>query len=151
MKITAIKGLSKFLREQEAAVLSVPIDNNGTIHSAALLYAHNDNPLRFIFITGSETEKCRLLIRQKEVVGSCVIGVARGVPFSLQMRGLVRLKRLSEASNELDIYEVKRGKRSDDVSNSSQAVLIFEPTWGRCTDYVSGDFRDGFTRHQIDL
>lgn len=151
MKIIDIKGLDKFLEEQEAAVLSVPIDDKGTIHSAALLYAHSDDPLCFIFVTGGETEKCKLLAAQKEAKGSCIIGTSRGTPFSLQMRGIVTLKAPTEASHELDIYEAKRGKRSDDVSSSNQVVLIFKPTWARCTDYISEDFKDGFMRHQIDL
>ncbi len=150
-KFAEIKGLDEFIKTHEAAVLSVPIDESGTIHSAGLLYAHAEDPLRFIFITSSNTEKCKLLLKKDRVTGSCVVGTEKGVPFSLQMRGRVVMKQLVETSQELDVYEAKRGKRSDDVSDSDQVVLIFEPDWARCTDYVSSDFADGFTRHQIDL
>ncbi len=151
MSITDIKGLEDFLQSQEAAVLSVPIDGNGTIHGAGLLYAHDERPLQFIFVTSSKSEKCNLLNKQKTVPASCVIGTTKGTPFSLQMRGRVTIKEISKAKKEIEIYKTKRGKAVDDFSDSDQVVLIFRPDWARCTIYDSTDFQDGFKRVMLDI
>lgn len=151
VKIDKIKGLIKFLLTEPASVLSVPIDKEGTIHSAGLLFAFDPESFEFIFITSSKTEKCKLLLKEKQVKASCVIGTQKGVPYSLQMRGVVRLKEYNTAQEELNLYEKKFGKKFDDMSDSDQVVLIFEPNWARYTDYVSTDWKDGYKRIQIEL
>lgn len=150
MKIDDVKGLREFLDEEKVAVVSVPIDNVGSIHSAALLYAHVQNPLEFYFITSTDTEKFGRLIEQ-DVNGSAVVGLHKGVGFTLQMRGNISYKELKDSKEELDVFEAKTGKRIDSLPTDNDVLLIFKPSWARVTDYASEEAADGLEKHQLEV
>lgn len=151
MTVKDIVGLNEFLQTEKVAVLALPIDDKRTIHSAALLFAPTGDLPELIFITGRDTEKCRMLQDGQAVKASCAIGTSKGIPFSMQMRGMVKLIEYDKAKTYLDAYELKFGKRVDDMSESNQVVLVFAPSWARVTDYVSENFKDGFKRIQLDV
>lgn len=130
-------GLAAFLEREFAATLAVPVDTAGTLHAASLCYIHTSEPLRFYFVTGRDTEKCRLLKTQPTVPCAMVIGTVKDVQFTLQMRGKLR-EESHPAAAVMDRYYQKRGNRHDDINDPANLCLVFEPTWARFTDYGKG-------------
>ena len=128
--------LATFLRNETAATLAVPIDNNGTIHAASLLYWNSEEPLSFYFVTNRDSEKTALLKSQKEIPGACVVGTSRGTAFTLQMRGA--LGEANPAPAIVDAYYKKRGDKFDDLADEKNMMLVFHPSWARFTDYGKG-------------
>ena len=139
-------GLAKFLDQERAATVAVPIDSNGTIHAAALGYWHTGNPLRFYFVTDKATEKCRLLVEKGSVQAACVVGTVVGVDFCLQMRGQIKIVNSADFKETIDKYYAKRGNRHDDIDDPKNVLMEFTPTWARYTDYTKG-----CDRHMLDL
>jgi uncharacterized protein YhbP (UPF0306 family) len=145
------QGLAEFLKQQKAAVLSVPIDEAGAIHVAALLFVMLERPMRFVFITNRHTEKCRLLL-DGEVTAACAVGTEKGVPFALQMRGKASLLDGSAAEEAKDAYAIKFGRRHDVQAETSDEVVVqFTPTWARYVKYAATDYREGLERHYLKL
>jgi len=150
MKIKDVRGLADFLDFEKVMALTVPIDDKGTMHSAALLYAHTLYPVEFFSISSLETEKGKLL-KDNPVQGAAVIGLHKGVGFTLQMRGEVSFKNLDDAKTELDVFEKKTGKRMDSLPTEDDVLIIFKPTWARVTDYVLEEASDGLKKHQLQV
>lgn len=130
--------LRKFLQKEPAATIAVPIDDQGTIHAAALLYWHNENPLRIYFVTSKNTEKCKLLLQRDSVLAACVIGTGRGTEMTLQMRGELAIVDKEKHEEEVDNYYKKRGNHHDDLIDPENVLLQFAPNWARYTDYAKG-------------
>lgn len=137
-KLVDCPELQKFLREEPAAIIATTIDDEGTIHAAALLYWHDENPLRFYFVTSKNTEKCKLLLQRASLPAACVVGTARGVDITLQMRGILAIADKDEFKAELDKYYEKRGNYNDDIIDPENVLLQFTPNWARYTDYTKG-------------
>lgn len=138
MKLTEQPKLAAFLGTEMVATVALPIDANGGIHAASLLYTHTTEPLAFYFITGHDSEKCRLLRSGNAVRGACVIGTYKGTPFTLQMRGKFRVADPQSYQAQINRYYQKHPKRQDDINDSSNVLLIFTPDWARFTDYAHG-------------
>lgn len=130
--------LQKFLQNEPAATIATTVDNEGTIHVAALLYWHDENPLCFYFVTSKNTEKCKLLLERESLPAACVVGTSRGIDMTLQMRGLLRIADKQQFKNEVDKYYKKRGNYNDDVIDPENVLLQFTPNWARYTDYTKG-------------
>ncbi len=128
------RALADFLMSEKAATVALPIDDAG-IHAATLKYDHTADPLRFYFVTGRETEKCKLLTELGEVNGACVVGTHIGTPFTLQMRGQFTVLDPSQHKKAVASYYKKRGNRHDDIADPSNALIVFVPKWARFTDY----------------
>jgi uncharacterized protein YhbP (UPF0306 family) len=147
MKLAERPNLVKFLDDEIVAVVAVPIDEMGTIHTATLHYWHSAQALRFYFVTGKDTEKCRLLNRQDAVKAACVVGTIRGVPMTVQMRGELRIVRPADVPEAVEGYRQKRNSRHDDIHDPANVLLEFAPDWVRFTD-----FSEGFNaQHFLDL
>lgn len=131
-------ALAGFLAAHDAAVIAVPIDLDGTLHAAGILYFHTPDPLKFYFVTSRTTEKCRLIGRGDPVPCACVVGTERATPFTLQLRGDVREVDPAKRQTQVDGYYAKRGDRHDDIAKPNNCLLEFVPTWGRFTDYSKG-------------
>ncbi len=124
--------LDRFLQKEPAATLAVPVDHEGTLHAASVLFWNSTDPLLLYFVTGRDTQKVRLLKTQKEIPCAVVVGTHKGTPFTLQMRGT-----LSEGSAvDLALYYQKRGDRFDDINDRKNMCLVFRPRWARFTDYT---------------
>lgn len=130
--------LLAFLNKEPAATIAVPIDEQGAIHTAALLYWHAPDPLRFYFVTSKETEKCKLLAQKGELPAACVVGTNRGTDCSLQMRGRLKIVDKTAHQAEIDAYYQKRGNHHDDIIDPVNVLLEFTPNWARYTDYTKG-------------
>lgn len=138
--------LAEFLNREPVAVLAVPIDEQGTIHTATLHFWHKPDPLTFFFVTGKNTEKCQLLNIKKELSAACVIGTYRGTEFSLQMRGTLRILDKAQYQEDTDRY-IKSSNRRDDIDSSDNILLGFTPNWARYTDLTT----KGYDRHFLKL
>lgn len=138
VKLTDHPQLADFLSAQTAATLAVPIDANGAVHAASLLYWHSLSPLRFYFVTAETTEKFTLLRTQPSIPAALVIGTDKGTPFTVQLRGTLAVIDPKKNLNIVDAYYQKRGNRSDDIDDPKNHLLLFTPTWGRFTDYAKG-------------
>lgn len=130
--------LAEFLNHQPVAVVSLPINEDGVLHSATLGYWHTTDPLTFFFVTSKNSEKCQLLNVKKELPATCVVGTYMGTDFTLQMRGTLRILDQSQYQKEIDSFCEKRGKSRDYIIKPDSVLLGFTPNWARYTDYSQG-------------
>jgi general stress protein 26 len=138
VKLSGQQRLRSFLHEAKAATLAVPINDAGTIHAASLLYVHDDDPLKFYFISSKSTEKYTLLHKKSSIPAALVIGTEKGTPFTVQLHGLLESVDPAENADVLEKYYEKRGNRGDDITDPNNSLLLFTPNWGRFTDYANG-------------
>lgn len=129
-KLADYLGLAEFLQNQPVATIAVPINDHGDLHAAALHFWNSEEPLKFYFVTGRNTEKAQLLKTRKQIPCAVVVGTQKGTSFTVQMRG-----DLSEGdSNDLESYYQKHSK-FDDINDPKNMCLVFTPKWARFTDY----------------
>ncbi len=139
-------GLGEFLKTQDAAVLSVVIDAKGTVHNAALLYAHSESPLSFYFVTEKNTEKCKMLVDGSTQKAACVVGTIKNTQFTLQMRGKLKIVNVSAHQADLDLYLKKFPNGPDNINEEANVLLQFIPDWSRYIDY-----QKGYDRHMLEV
>lgn len=138
MKLEDAAALSAYLDEEKVATVALPIDTDGTLHIATMNYSHATQPLRFYFVTSNQSEKCQLLNEAKELVAACNVGTYYGAPFTLQMRGTVRLIEKSDNPEIVAAYLAKRNTSNKNIEGETSVLLEFEPTWARFTDFSKG-------------
>jgi len=132
-------GLDKFLDNEPSCVLSLPIDDAGTVHIAAMVYYHTAKPLQFYFVTDRSTEKCKLLVHKANLPAAVVVGAVPNTQFSLQMRGHVSV--ISPEGHDKKVaafYRKYGGKENVDLADPKNVLLEFTPNWARVTDYSKG-------------
>ncbi len=138
MKINEHSGLSEFINTHLACTIAVPIDTERTVHIASLVYWNSNEPLEFYFVTSRQSEKYKLLKKQKEINCAVVVGTENGTPYTLQMRGKVAEVSPAEHAEQIDAYHEKRGNKHDNLGSAGMCLLRFIPTWARFTDYSRG-------------
>jgi uncharacterized protein YhbP (UPF0306 family) len=138
VKLQDSPALNAFLGQQAVAVIAVPVDIDGTLHAATLHYWHRAEPLKFYFVTGKDTEKCRMLLDGKSVKAACVVGTNPGTAFSLQMRGSLAIVNADERTAEVDAYYQKHAGHPRDIADPKNVLLEFTPSWARFTDPSKG-------------
>ncbi len=138
MKLADVPKLAQFLRDTRAMTIAVPIDDQGTPHAAALMYYHTEEPLCFYFITDKNSDKCRLFKQHNSIACAAVVGTEAGVPFSLQMRGALRIVSTKDCQQVIADYYDKRVSKKDDIDDPENVLLQFTPNWLRYKDYSSG-------------
>lgn len=138
MTLAEYPTLDAFLQKCLAATIAVPIDQEGTIHAASLLYWNKSEPLELYFVTSRSSEKFQLLEHEAEIRCAAVVGTEKHTPFSLQMRGTIKEVDPTSYSSELEAYYEKRGNHDDDISSPDSCLLKFTPDWARFTDYSKG-------------
>jgi general stress protein 26 len=142
VKITELKKLLKFLENQKAATIAVPIDDKGNIHAASLIFWNSIEPFNLYFVTSRESDKYTLLREGHKIPCAVVVGTEKGTDFTLQMRGIIQEANPEDFTKELSAYYQKRGNRQDDIDDPKTCLLQFVPTWARYTDYSKGYNRD---------
>lgn len=145
-KFAKTPELAKFLNDQPVAVISVPIDEDGTPHAATLGYWHKSEPLSFFFVTNKNSQKCQLLNVKKELPAACVVGTYMGTEFTLQMRGTLRILDQDQHQQEVESLCQKRGKTKEQLFTPDSVLLGFAPNWAR---YI--DFSQGWGQNFLDL
>ena len=145
-KITDHPKLQEFLASHMAATIAVPVDDQGTLHAASLLYSHTLSPLKFYFVTARDSEKCEKITPENPLQCAAVIGTEKGTEFTVQMRGSIL--EIDPASHKeiVDDYYKKRGNHHDDIEDPKTCLLEFTPHWARFTDYAKG-----YERHRLSL
>lgn len=146
MKLKDYPPLQDFLIHHLAATIAVPIDHNGSLHAASLLYANSTEPLEFFFVTSRDSEKYSLLKTKDNIPCAVVIGTEKDTPFTIQMRGKLKEIDPQEYGVQINAYYEKRGNRHDDINNPDNCLLKFTPTWARFTDYSKG-----YKRYLLDI
>jgi general stress protein 26 len=129
------KNISSFLQHHRISVLSV-LQADGSIHSATLHYANNENPLSFFFMTGKKTEKCLSLLDGSERPSSLVVGFSEEEFATFQAEGKVKILD-QDSESSWKTYIDKYPSRSQGKVNPEYVLLQFIPSWWRYTDMKS--------------
>jgi uncharacterized protein YhbP (UPF0306 family) len=138
--VTTLKDepqLADFIRHEQSGVLSIVIDSVGTVHNAAITYWHQENPLKFYYITDRNSEKCKMLLTGNERNAGFVVGTVIDTPFTLQLRGKCKIVDKNKHSDIINGYIKKRGN-DHGIKNSEKVLIEFKPDWARFTDYSKG-------------
>lgn len=128
------KHIEAFLNNQRVSVLGV-LQNDRTIHSAALHFAYSKDPLAFYFITEKKSRKCASLLDNKAHNASLVIGFSEEEFTTFQCEGTVKI--ISDPSKleaSWNIYVGKFAERSSRKSHPDFVLLEFIPQWWRYTN-----------------
>lgn len=146
IKLIDSPKLLDFLKSHETLNMANPIDNEGTLHAAAMLYYCSVKPLRFYFVTARNTDKCKLLKTNDSVQCAVVVGTERHTPFSVQMRGFFKEIEPKDYQEIISGYYKKLNNHYDDINDPKNCLLEYTPTWARFTDYS-----EGYSRHFLDV
>jgi general stress protein 26 len=126
--------VQEFLKSHRVSVLSI-VQDDGTVHAAALHFAYTDDPLIFYVITGRESRKCRPLLSGKSVPASIVIGFEESEFATFQADGTVHiLSDEADLNTGWDVYGTEYPDRLQAREESDTVLLEFTPTWWRYTD-----------------
>ena len=122
----------EYLKTQRVAVLAVEM-MDGSPHAATVHFAHNDDPLFFVFETEKGYRKTEPLFGREVSRASLVVGFDESNLQTLQLDGTVQLlKDDSQRGPYLAKFPSKQGKLDDpDV-----VMFAFTPTWWRFTDWT---------------
>lgn len=119
-----------FLKHHRISVIGV-LQEDGTVHSATLHYAHSSDPVSFYFLTGKQSRKARPLAEGKETPGSLVIGFSEEEFCTFQAEGTITI---STDESGWEAYVTKYPNRSNLKTDPEIVLLKFTPTWYRYTD-----------------
>ncbi len=128
------KTVQDFLSNDRIAVLGILQDDN-SVHSASLHYAHTDEPLVFYFLTERESRKCRPLIRGQAPQASLVVGFSEEIFKTFQAEGTVAFVDNNEQGRVWEIYLQKFPDNAKWKDDEDMVLLKFTPTWWRYRDY----------------
>ncbi len=124
-----------FLRENRVGVLSVLL-KDGSPHGAAVHFAHEEDPLRFYFLTDKNYKKCEALLESGSVRASFVIGTDERSMQTFQLDGSVHMvSSPTELNNLKKVYFEKIPTAKEYENDPDSVYLEFVPTWWQFTDY----------------
>ena len=148
MKFKDNQDLLYFLDQDRACVLSVLTSDN-KVHSAAILFATDETVKKFYFTTDKNSEKCQPIVNgASSIPASIVIGTIVGTPYTVQLKGGLRLVLPSQTdhSKKLACLINKHGNNDNKHWNNEMVLLEFEPLRGKYTDYSID-----WTAHELDF
>jgi general stress protein 26 len=126
--------------------MAVPIDENGSLHAAAMQYCLVSEPLELYFMTARSSVKATLLKSQDSIPCAVVIGAEESTPYTVQMRGSLSGAGSTESRDMLGLFDEKYGREDRGPNAVNDCMLKFTPSWVRFTDYS-----DNYSRHVLDL
>lgn len=127
------EDIHAFLGENRIAVLTVEMPD-GAPHSATVHFAHKDEPLAFIFLTGQATRKAEPLLNGKNARASLVIGTDETQMKTFQLDGTAML---TDADEYKEAYFSKFPEKKETYNEATSVFIVFIPTWWRYTDMKS--------------
>ncbi len=130
--------VEQFLSANNIAVLGLA-QEDGTIHSSSLHFAHQAGPLRFYFATEKNSYKCRPLIGGETLNASLVIGFSEQEFTTVQASGTVKIIADRDAWNA---YIKKFPTRENLPDDEDMVLLEFTPTWWRYRDYKAKPMKE---------
>jgi general stress protein 26 len=128
------KEVLEFLKNHNVSVLGI-LQEDTSIHSAALHYANTDDPIAFYFLTEKTSRKCRPLVSGKAVNASFVVGFDESEFATFQAEGIVEIVSNTEGLTKgWEAYIAKYPEREKGRTNPAMTLLKFTPSWWRMTD-----------------
>lgn len=124
------KRILSYLAKQRISVGSI-LQDDQTIHSATMHFAHAENPFRIYWLTGKATRKCRSLLTGTTQQAAVVIGFSEEEFTTFQAEGTVQLV----GSDQMGAYFEKYPSRKESAVSPDVACLEFTPTWWAFHDY----------------
>ncbi len=126
------KEIIEYIASERVGVISVEM-LNGSPHAATVHFAHNDEPLRFIFETERTYRKSEPLLKNAKTRAALVIGFEEGPKAkTLQLNGEVQV---TKDIKHRDTYLKKFSEKADKAENPDVLFFTFTPTWWRFTDW----------------
>ncbi len=120
-----------FIRKQRVSVLGI-LQDDTSIHSATLHFAHTEHPPAFYFLTDRNSRKCTSLLSGKAVNASLVIGFREEEFATFQAEGTAVIVQDKDALEEgWNAYGTKYPERAGSRRNDSYVLLKFTPAWTR--------------------
>lgn len=120
----------EYIKGQRIGVLATE-NLDGSPHAATIHFAHIDNPMRFIFLTGSDTKKCDSIKANGKCRASFVLGQDEETMKTLQMDGTVEF---TTDESILNAYFQKFPNNKARHNPPETVILVFTPTWWRYSD-----------------
>jgi hypothetical protein len=107
---------------------------DGKVHTAALHYSQDDNPVRLLFQTGSDTKKAQAFHAGK-AQASFTIGFSEEEWLTLQIDGVARL--LTSAGEIEQFKSIHHAKHPRAAKYFGPETICIEltPDWYRFTDF----------------
>lgn len=127
----------QLLSDERVGVISI-ILSDGTIHSAAVHYSHQIDPLKVFIQTSNTTLKAQPFLSGEIQKGSFVIGFSEQVWKTLQMHGTVCM--VSDPNELEQIHKIHYQKNPDAEQYKNDPTTIFLefiPMWHRYTDFTT--------------
>lgn len=123
----------EFLEKERVSVLTTLLED-GSPHSAAMVFVFNKDANEVYFLTDKASKKCALLRNGTFVRASVVLGFSEQDMVTLQMDGEVKVVAADAVENARALYLAKYPdhKRYD---NEASEYLVFKPSWWRYTDF----------------
>jgi general stress protein 26 len=146
MKLSDNRDLMDFIENSPASTLAVPLDYDGSVHVAPMVFYNTFEPLDFYFVTARDSVKFTMLHTHSQINAALVVGTEKDTPYSVQMRGTLEEVDPDENKKIIDDYYEKRGNRNDPVDDPENCLIKFTPTWARYTDYS-----EGYDKYELDL
>lgn len=127
------ESFADFLAKEEVCVIGVALPN-GDVHVAPVLFYCDPKTLNIYFSTSKASEKMNWWRDgHSSARASIAVGLSRGVPYLLQMRGYI--SEFKQNTNEQIVREYQKvASAKDDITNPQTIMLSFKPDWARYTD-----------------
>lgn len=129
--------IPKFLTDNRVAILTVVLPN-GTPHSAAMHFSHQETPLTLYFSGDKSQRKFEAFQTNSPAKASIVIGFSEEVWRTLQMEGTIEV--VSDESKITTIKQIHYAKIPTSQQHENDPGLVFfafTPNWWRYTDFIT--------------
>lgn len=123
-----------FLAKEKVCVLSVCMPD-GSCHSAAMHFSHQNEPLSVFIGTEKTTKKVQGLLNSEPVKASVVVGFDDAAMITVQMDGAVKMATSVELENIHKVHYTKHPGAEKYANSPDTCFLIFTPSWWRYSDY----------------
>lgn len=124
-----------FLTKERCAVLSLLVAKD-TVHSAAMLYSYQVDPLELYFFTESDSRKMAYLGQKQTLNCSLVVGTTEEKKKTLQMNGEILFVTDESYLKKIKHVHYARFPKSIPYESPKTVFLKFVPRWYRFTDYT---------------
>lgn len=129
-KVALPDQLSRFLSSETICCLAVPLPDGG-VHTTPLLYWMDVTTLNVYMATAKEFEKMWWYRNdESNSKASIVIGLAKKLPYLLQMRGTLEVFDYMSDSYNASQY-LKISSSLDNQRHSKNTMVVFKPNWAK--------------------
>ncbi len=127
------QGILDYIKSQRISVFGIEM-LDGSPHGATVHFAHQENPLTFIFETSSKYRKSEPLLANDTARATLVIGFVEGpTEKTFQADGIATL--LTSDDQLKKVYLSKFPEKEAKAGDPDNIFFSFTPTWWRFTDW----------------